>query len=444
MIKKVSMSIAGLDTGNGAGAESDLKVMEILGVHPVIAVTAITAQNTMGISAIYPVDAEYLKKEITALMSDFDVASIKIGMIYNKEQFRVVQEFLHNIPVVTDPVIYAKDGTQLINDIDDYKKMILAKSTVITPNAVEASILSGIKIESINDAEKAAKELYKKFGNPYIIIKGGHINGDYSFDILYDGKDFFEIGYNRLYNKNTHGTGSIFASIIAAEMAKGNSVYNAFLKSKEILQVAISNGLSIGKGIGPIDPVSYIEKNSQKYEVLENMRKFGDFIENTENFWKLIPEVQSNFAHSIMPNYVNSLQDIATFRGRILRRWDKKVVVGYPAVFGNPTHTARLLFSIISMGENARNLINIRFDEKIIHEFKKLGYEVIEINRELEPIEQEGSTMQWIAKYVKENYNKIPNVIYDRGMKGKEAMIRYWTENLEEMMYSLKSICNNI
>ncbi|ARM75129.1 bifunctional hydroxymethylpyrimidine kinase/phosphomethylpyrimidine kinase [Acidianus manzaensis] len=445
MIKKVAMSIAGLDTGNGAGAESDLKVMEILGVHPVIAITAITVQNTLGISAIQQVEPDFLKREILALKEDFEISSIKIGMIYNKEQFKVVNEILDdNIPVVTDPVIYAKDGTQLINDIEDYKKLILAKSTVITPNAVEASILSGIKIESIKDGENAAKELYEKFDIPYIIIKGGHLSGEYSFDLLYDGKDFFEIGYPRLNNRNTHGTGSIFASIISAELAKGNSIYDAFLTAKEILQHSIYYGLNIGKGIGPIDPVSYLEKKSQKYSVLEEMRIFGDFIENTENFWKLIPEVQSNFAHSIIPSYVSTLEDIATFRGRIIRRWDKKVVVGYPAIFGNPTHTARLLFSIISMGENARNLINIRYDENILKEFKKLGYEIVEINRDLEPLEPEGSTMQWIAKYVKDNFSKIPNVIYDKGMKGKEAMIRFWTTDLQEMIDSLKTICNNI
>lgn len=444
MIKKVAMTIAGLDTGNGAGAETDLKVFEILGVHGVIALTAITIQNTQGIKEVMPIPPEFLKNEILNLLSDFKISAVKIGMIYNKAQFAVVNEIINGLPIVTDPVIHAKDGTQLINDLEDYKNLIIRKSTVITPNVVEASYLSGVNVKTLEDAEKAAKIIHEKFATPYVIVKGGHLSGEYSFDVLYDGKEFIEIGYPRLLSRNTHGTGSVFASVIAAELAKGSDIYQAFRKARELLQFSIYYGLEIGKGIGPVDPVVILEKNAQKYQVLEDMRLFGEFVEKEENFWKLIPEVQSNFAHSILPEYVSGLEDIATFRGRIVRRWDRKVVVGYPAVFGNPTHTARLLLSIINLGEKARNLINIRYDEKIIKEFKNLGYEVVEVNRDLEPQGEEGKSMQWIALHVKEKFNKIPNVIFDRGTKGKEAMIRYWTYDLQEMIETLKTIAKSI
>ncbi|BDC18109.1 bifunctional hydroxymethylpyrimidine kinase/phosphomethylpyrimidine kinase [Acidianus sp. HS-5] len=447
MIKDVALTIAGIDTGNGAGAETDIKVFEMLGIHGVMAVTAITAQNTKGISDIDVVNADFLKKQIEVLKEDFNIKSVKIGMIYNKEQFKVVNEELYGHKIVTDTVIYAKDGTQLINDIDDYKRLILKISTIITPNAVEASMLSGIKIETIKDSEEAAKKLYENYGVPYVIIKGGHMKGDYSIDVLFDGREFYEIGYPRLSKKNTHGTGSVFSSAISGKIAKGYSIVDAFREAREILQNAINYGLEVGHGIGPIDPLVYSEKKMQKYQVIEDMIKIGNFIENQEKFWKLIPEVQSNIAHSISPQYVESLDDIATFRGRIIKRWDKKIMVGYPPVFGNPTHTARLLLAIILNYKVGNSLINIRYDERILKILKSLGYEIIEINRELEPQYGEGKTMQWIIEYIKETYGiktKLPSVIFDKGMKGKEAMIRFWTSSVEEMIESLNAICRSL
>ncbi|MUM65466.1 bifunctional hydroxymethylpyrimidine kinase/phosphomethylpyrimidine kinase [Acidianus infernus] len=447
MIKNVALTVAGIDTGNGAGAETDIRVFEMLGVHGVMAITAITAQNTKGISDIEVMKPDFLRKQIKVIKNDFDIKSVKIGMIYNKDQFKVVNEELSGYKIITDPVIYAKDGTQLINDVDEYKKLILKISTIITPNAVEASILSGIKIDTIKDAEEAIKKLYEEYGVPFVIIKGGHMKGEYSFDILFDGKEFYEIGYPRLNKKDTHGTGSVFASVIAGKIAKGEEVINAFREARKILQDAIDYGLEIGHGIGPIDPLVYNEKKSQKYQVIEDMTKIGDFIENEEKFWKLIPEVQSNVAHSISPQYVEDLNDIATFRGRIIRRWDRKVIVGYPAVFGNPTHTARLLLAIILNYRIGNTLINIRYDEKILSAFKSLGYEIIEINRELEPQLGEGKTMQWIIEYIKTQYgikNNLPNVIFDKGMKGKEAMIRFWTNSADEMIESLRLVCKSL
>jgi Hydroxymethylpyrimidine/phosphomethylpyrimidine kinase len=173
MIKPVALSIAGFDSGNGAGVETDIKVYEIMGVHGVGVTTAITSQNTLGISHVFPIPSEVVKRQLEALLSDFEVKSAKLGMVYTKEQFNVVVELLADkIPLVTDPVIYAKDGTPLIKDIEDYKKVILPRTTVLTPNAVEASILSGVKVMGINDAEKACKELSRQYNIPYVIVKG--------------------------------------------------------------------------------------------------------------------------------------------------------------------------------------------------------------------------------------------------------------------------------
>ncbi|MCY0859112.1 MAG: bifunctional hydroxymethylpyrimidine kinase/phosphomethylpyrimidine kinase [Sulfolobaceae archaeon] len=446
MKKPVAMTIAGIDTGNGAGAEADVKTFEVFGIHGVLVVTAITAQSTKGVFGILPTDPEFLRKQIQVLKDDFNISGVKVGMIYTKEQFKVYKEEISDIKVkVVDPVIYAKDGTQLIKDVDEYKELVLKDSTVITPNAVEASILSGVKINSLEDMKSSARKLKEMYNVDYVVVKGGHLQGDYSYDLLYGDDLEYYIGYPRLKEKNTHGTGSVFASSLLSGLVKGYDIKYAFSTAKAIVYNAIRDSLAIGKGIGPIDPFVDVERSAMKYKVIQDMIKFADFVESKAGFYKLIPEVQSNLAHSIDPSYVRGLQDIATYRGRIIRRWDTKVIVNHPPVFGNPTHTARLLLSIISKGVNADSLINIRYDEKHITCLKEYGLDVIEVNREIEPEVREGTSMEWIINYVSENYGKIPNVIYDKGKKGKEAMIRIWSSNIEELIDILDSLvdCNS-
>lgn len=447
MIKPIALSIAGIDTGNGAGAETDIKVFEILGVHGVLVPTAITAQNTKGIKDILIIDKNFFEKQLITVLEDFNITSIKIGMIYNKDQFQIVNEQLKGKTIVTDPVLFAKDGTQLIKDLDDYRKLILPISTVLTPNVIEASYFAQLKIETLEDMKKASKTIAQNYGIAYVIIKGGHMNGKYSLDVLYNSvKDsYIIIGYERISQKNTHGTGSVFATALTAELSKGKKIEDAFKTARDLLQTSIEYGLEIGKGIGPIDPTIYLEKNSFKYKVIEDMNEFANFVERNSTFYKLIPEVQSNLAHSIPSAYVKDLNDIATFKNRIIKNWDNKVIVGFPIVFGKPTHTARLLYAIIKKGINATTLINIRFKEEIIKILKDYGLDIVEVERDKEPENAiEGKTMQWIVDYVYENLRKVPNVIFDRGMKGKEAMIRIWTGDMQTLIDVLDYICKNL
>lgn len=447
MKKETVLSVAGIDTGNGAGAEADLKTFEILGLHGLMVITAITAQNTQGIKGILPISSEFLRLEIATLKNDFEIKGVKVGMIYDKAQFEVVNELLKEVkPFVVDPVIYAKDGTQLIKDLDEYKRLIIRDSTVLTPNIPEASLVSGMSINSLEDAIKAGKKIKEEYNVDNVIIKGGHLSGSWSFDVLISSSDeIYQIGYPRIPQRNTHGTGSVFASAVLGYLVKGFNIKDAFSRAKALVYNAIIHGLEIGKGIGPIDPIVDLEKKAMKYDVIQDMIKFSEFVTASEKFYLLVPEVQSNLAHSINPSYVEGLEDIATFKGRITRDWDNKVRVGLPPVFGKPTHTARLLFSIISKGIQADSVINIRYDERIIRLLRMYGYEVVEVNRELEPPHGEGKTMQWIVDKVYEEYGKkFPNVIYDKGAKGKEAMIRLWTKSINEMMETLNSLCRDL
>lgn len=443
-LKKLNaLSIGGFDTGAGAGVESDIKAFESVGVHGLGVVTAITAQNTLGIKGTLLIEPDFLKKQIETIFTDFEVSAVKTGMIVSSGQMKVISELIDRLTVV-DPVIVAKDGTRLIEDLDSFKKMILPKAYVLTPNAVEAEALAGFKVVSIEDQIRAAKSIHDLFSIPYVIVKGGHIQSDEVVDVLYNGKETMLVRSHRLENRNTHGTGSVFASMLAGMLAKGIKVEEALPAVKSRMEESIKFGLEIGKGIGPVEPLVSLERDSMRFKVLRDMEMFADFVESQDHFHVLIPEVQSNLAHSISPEYVEGLEDIATFKGRIIREWGGRVRVGMPPSFGYPTHTARLLLSIVLKERKGDTLINIRYDQKLVRAFKNIGYEVLEVDREKEPKGEEGRTMSWIVEYVSQNHGKLPNVIFDTGIKGKEAMIRFWTESIDEMMHSISLVLKEV
>jgi predicted fused transcriptional regulator/phosphomethylpyrimidine kinase len=315
---------------------------------------------------------------------------------------------------------------------------------IVTPNSVEAEALSKVSIRDLESMKRAAETIVNLYGVKAVIIKGGHISGEKSVDLLYDGKDFEYVSYPRVSQRNTHGTGSLFAAALTALLAKGFDLNSSFLKAKEIVYQAILDGLEIGKGIGPVDPVSSLERRAMRFEVIEEMNELAEFIRDSPKFYLLIPEVQSNVAHSIPTPYVRDLCDIATYKGRITRYGDSAVKVNLPAVFCRPTHTARLLFSIIEKGVKANTLMNIRFDPKVVSLFKDMGIDVVEVNRELEPRGEEGKSMQWIVDFLSNTYGKIPGVIYDTGTKGKEAMIRFWASSMEEFKDRIKTLLRGL
>lgn len=425
MRRPVALVIAGLDSGNGAGGETDLRVMDSLDVHGVLAVTALTAQNTKGVKSVLPTPPEFLKVQLDAILEDFKPSGAKVGMVWGREQYSLLSSVLEGLDnVVVDPVLRAKDGTQLIPEVEEYVRLIVPRATLLTPNAYEAQALTGLRVEDVNEAKEAARVVREKYNVKYVLVKGGHLKQN--VDVLYDGERFVEFSRPRLQSKNTHGTGSMLASAAASMLVKGLPVEEAVKLAGDLTAEAIYFGLDVGGGIGPVNPGVHLARRAERYRVLEEMRDFASFAESTPNFVSLIPEVSSNLAHSVPPQLVGGLEDVATYLGRITR-YGEKVRVNLPALFGRPTHTARLLLAAIRAGANADSLINLRFDESFLAKFRDMGYEPLELNREEEPQWEEGNTMQWLVRRAAEERGEVPQVIFDRGTKGKEAMIRFWT-----------------
>ncbi len=256
----IALTIAGSDSGGGAGIQADIKTFQELGVFGTTAMTALTAQNTLGVHGIFDVTPEFLKKQIDAVLSDFNVQAIKTGMLFSAELINIVAEVMEmqSIPLVVDPVMIAKGGESLLQEaaVEALKTKLLPITTICTPNIPEAEVLAGMTINNEGHIEQAAKKILA-MGVQYLVMKGGHLQGEFSIDTVYWKGGCFTMTTPRVGTKDTHGTGCTFSAAIAANLAKGLSVEEAIIEAKKFIHLAISTPLSIGNGHGPTNHFAY-------------------------------------------------------------------------------------------------------------------------------------------------------------------------------------------
>jgi hydroxymethylpyrimidine/phosphomethylpyrimidine kinase len=252
---KQVLTIAGSDSGGGAGIQADIKSMSANGVFAMSAITAITAQNTEEVTDVFELPVAIIAAQIDAVFDDFDVSAVKTGMLSSAEIVRVVAKLLKPQAVtnlVVDPVMISKSGHRLLKPdaVEALMRELIPLALVVTPNIHEAQQLSGIEIKSLADARKAAKIIHR-LGCQHVLIKGGHLLQDRATDILYDGR-FFEVFKSEFIDSpHTHGTGCTYASAIAAHLALGKPLAQAVTVAKAYVTEAIRHGLAIGHGKGP-------------------------------------------------------------------------------------------------------------------------------------------------------------------------------------------------
>jgi hydroxymethylpyrimidine/phosphomethylpyrimidine kinase len=261
MAIKKALTIAGSDSGGGAGIQADLKTFQELNVFGMSAITAVTAQNTLGVHGVYPLSVEAVVNQIESIGNDLGTNAIKTGMLFSSDIIQAVSECIKKFQwenVVVDPVMIAKGGASLLQNeaVTAMKENLLPLAMVITPNIPEAEVLADMSIRSMDDRLEAAKRLHQ-LGAKHVVIKGGHDVGKELVDLLYDGEEFTYFSGKRMPTKNTHGTGCTFAAALTAELAKGNSVKHAVETAKNFIQAAIEDDLEIGNGHGPTNHWAY-------------------------------------------------------------------------------------------------------------------------------------------------------------------------------------------
>ena len=253
-----ALTIAGSDSCGGAGIQADIKTMTMNGVYAMSAITALTAQNTTGVTGIMEASPEFLKKQLDAVFEDIFPDAVKIGMVSSSDLIQVIADCLEKykaVNIVVDPVMVATSGARLIEDtaIDTLKSRLLPLAAIITPNIPEAEILAEMTIRDEADMEKAAKTLFERYGCA-ALVKGGHSINDAN-DVLYSAESNEPVWFmgKRINNPNTHGTGCTLSSAIASNLAKGYSLAESVKNAKEYLSGALGAMLDLGKGSGPLN-----------------------------------------------------------------------------------------------------------------------------------------------------------------------------------------------
>ena len=264
MDKPVAFTIAGSDSGGGAGIQADLKSMEANGVFAASVLTAVTAQNTEEVAMSFDLPETLVARQIDAVVQDLNVRAVKSGMLSAPGIIQTVTDRMdaHGlVPFVVDPVMISKSGFKLLKDeaIDTLKSELLPLATVVTPNVHEASLLAELEILSMDDVHEAAEAIFA-FGPDAVLVKGGHLETDpEAVDVLYDGEAFHEFRAPRIDTTNTHGTGCTFASAIAANLAHGRDLVTAIDRAKRYLTGALQHSLDIGHGYGPTNHFFHLD-----------------------------------------------------------------------------------------------------------------------------------------------------------------------------------------
>lgn len=261
-----TLTIAGSDSSGGAGIQADLKTFSAIGTYGMSVITAITAQNTEGVFDVEELSSNIIKSQIRVVCEDIPPKAIKVGMVSSPEIIKDIVDTLEEYPceyLVVDPVMISKSGYALLKPeaMENLKKYLIPKAYIVTPNLPEAEEITNMKIHTVEDMKKAG-QLILNLGPKYVLMKGGHLNGD-CIDLLM-GKDIFEIFEGeRINRKNTHGTGCTISSAITSHLALGYDVKEAVRLSKEYITEAIRYSFDIGKGVGPVHHFYREDKNNK-------------------------------------------------------------------------------------------------------------------------------------------------------------------------------------
>lgn len=445
-LKRV-LTIAGSDSGGGAGIQADLKTFAALGVHGMTAITAITAQNTVDVTMVEDVSPKLIKAQIHAVITDIGVDAIKTGMLHTVTIIRLVSHLLeqYDIPTVVDPVMIAKSGARLLEENAKQALItdLLPNATVLTPNVMEAEALSGRSVTTLEEAKNAAR-MIAKFGPEAVVIKGGHLAGDEVIDIIYYEDTFNLLKAPRIPSTTTHGTGCSFASAIAAELAKGVPLLTAIDTAKQFIHTSIQYGLALGQGVGPVNPMAQLYQNAMKYQVHIQVTNALKKLTTSQTVAQLIPESQSNLAMALP--YASSPRDVMAIPGRIVQIGNRVHASSCPA-FGASSHVARTILVAMEYDATIRSAMNIRYSPAILDCCIALGWTISRYDRREEPPEIkaiDGQTTSWGAHQAIKAAGHVPHLIYHEGDWGKEPMIILFGRTPDEVVQHVAQIAENL
>lgn len=414
------LTIAGSDSGGGAGIQADLKTFAALGVHGLCVITAVTAQNTRGVDAVHELPPEFVSRQLESVVKDFDVKWAKTGMLHSSKIIQAVKKVArkHGLKLVVDPVMVASSGSSLMKD-EALEALLdlISGAEIVTPNIPEAERISGVKIRSEKDMKRAAKKI-AALGPRAVLVKGGHLHGKTVTDILWSRGRVKRYSCPRIDAGMLHGTGCTYSSAIAAELAKEKRLEDAVANAREFVTNAIKHGRAVGKGAKPVNQVATLLRDAEIGRLLEEVGLAAKMLESRE-FAALIPEVGSNVVMAL-PGAKNS-SEVVGLSGRMVQVEGRVHLTGFPKL-GGSEHVANVVLTAMRHDPTIRAGLNIRYSPEIVRVCRKMELSLGTFEREKEP--KRVKTMMWGPEQAIKRAGKVPQVIFDEGGKGKEAMVR--------------------
>jgi hydroxymethylpyrimidine/phosphomethylpyrimidine kinase len=427
-----ALTIAGSDSGGGAGIQGDLKTFMALRVHGLSIITSLTAQNTREVLEVFNVPVDFIKSQFEAIHNDFQVGAAKTGMLSEEKIIKVVASKIGSYPLVVDPVMIAESGGRLLAEdaLNALKEDLLPKASIATPNIFEAEILSDMKIRNVDDMKAAAKNI--SILGCDVVIKGGHLDAT---DVLYIGGKFhFQRG--RKLRGRFHGSGCAYSAAITASLAMGFDLLTSVFNAKEFIKGSLPHSYAPGKGDIKAVNQTRLAFEERFDEVLLSLRTAVCEIENIPGLNRFAAEVGINICFA--KKGAGSIDDVAGVSGRIFRLDEDLRALGRVR-YGASRHMARVVLSAMGFDADFRSAMNIKYSPTLIDRAEEAGdLDVSFFERDDEP--SGASTMDWGTQNAIERAGKVPDLIYDRGGVGKEAMIRILGRHPEEVVAKLRKV----
>ncbi len=436
------LTIAGSDSGGGAGIQADLKTFSALGVFGKTIITSITSQNTFGVQSTYDLPTSVIGEQFRAISADKKCRAVKIGMLGNEETVFLVSKMIKKNRlknIVVDPIVSSSSGKRLLTrgGVKVLKELLLPLASLVTPNIREAELLSDLKIKSLADRKKAARIILKT-GVRAVLITGGHLKGNPD-DLLLDEKGFQVFSSGRLSKLDIHGTGCVFSSAIAAKLALGVSLRPAVQETKEYIGESILRSISSGHGVPCVEPFAVIHRENEKFKSLCDLENAIEIFKK-ERIGNLIPEVQTNIGLGLCN--AKRHEDVAAIPGRLIKNGED-IFTGARPRFGGSRHVANIVLTMMQHDPEKRAVMNIKYTDSLLQICKKLKFQIASFDRSKEPKKvrvREGSSLEWGTEKAITTYGSVPDIIYDLGGIRKEEMIRVLAKDIDSLVKKVLAI----
>jgi hydroxymethylpyrimidine/phosphomethylpyrimidine kinase len=441
------LTIAGSDSGGGAGIQADLKTFIMLGGFGASVITALTAQNTKTVAGIHPVPAPFVAQQLSTVLSDLTIRAAKTGMLFSEAIIKAVSSGLlkRSFPLVVDPVCVSQSGAPLLEDsaVTAMQRDLFPMADLVTPNIPEAELFTGMKISSVEDICTAADRMLS-FGSRAVLIKGGHMDSPACTDwFVAIGQKPIPLMQPRVETKNLHGTGCALSAAITAYLGLGHDMLSAVRRGQLFMQAALRSSFSVGAGGGSPNHAVPLLKEQGRVALLAELSETGRALAGLPGFARLIPEVRSNLALALP--FASVPSDVAAFSGRITCTHRGEVIVAGGPEFGASSHMSRVVLAAMKSAPNVRCGLNIRHNEGTLLALRRSAMVTASFERSDEPSEtrlRDGGTMDWGTMTALERHKEPTTVdaVVDAGGPGKEPMIRILAGSSTEMLDKVRRI----